>query len=123
MHVCPPDRHLALRDGKLALTRDAERHSCRPSVDILFESVAEAFGARAIACLLTGIGRDGADGLAALRARGALTMAQDEESSAVFGMPRAAILLGAAVHVLPPAEMALVAASAARVGRERTGAR
>jgi len=121
VHVCPPDRHLVLRDGKLALTRDAERHSCRPSVDILFESVAETFGARAIACLLTGIGRDGADGLAGLRARGALTLAQDEESSAVFGMPRAAILLGAAVHVVPPAEMALVAASAARVGRERTG--
>lgn len=119
VHVCPPDRHLVLLGGKLALTRDAERHSCRPSVDVLFESVAETFGARAIACLLTGIGRDGADGLARLRARGALTMAQDEASSVVFGMPRAAILQGAAIHVSPPAEMARVAASAARVGRER----
>jgi two-component system chemotaxis response regulator CheB len=86
-------------------------------VDVLFESVAESFGPRAIACLLTGIGRDGAEGLRSLRARGALTMAQDEASSVVFGMPRAAIALGAAAHVLPPREMALVAASAARVGR------
>jgi len=117
VHVCPPERHLVLRGNKLGLTRDAERHSCRPSVDVLFESVAESAGSRAIACLLTGIGRDGAEGLARLHARGALTMAQDEASSVVFGMPRAAIALGAATHVLPPREMALVAASAARVGR------
>jgi len=117
VHVCPPDRHLVLRGNKLVLTREAERHSCRPSVDVLFESVAESLGPRAIACLLTGIGRDGAEGLRSLRARGALTMAQDEASSVVFGMPRAAIALGAAVHVLPPREMALVAASTARVGR------
>jgi len=119
VHVCPPERHLVLRGSTLVLTRDPERHSCRPSVDVLFESVAESAGERTIACLLTGIGRDGAEGLRLLRARGALTMAQDEASSVVFGMPREAILRGAAVHVLPPAEMAHVASSAARVGRRR----
>ncbi|MFZ5889508.1 MAG: chemotaxis protein CheB [Myxococcota bacterium] len=118
VHVCPPDQHLILRGNTLFLTRDAERLSCRPSVDVLFESVAESAGPRAIACLLTGIGRDGAEGLSLLRARGALTMAQDEESSIVFGMPREAIARGAAIHVLPPSEMALLATSAARIGRQ-----
>jgi two-component system chemotaxis response regulator CheB len=118
VHVCPPERHLVLRRNRLFLTRDAERHSCRPSVDVLFESVAESVGQHAIACLLTGIGRDGAEGLSTLRAQGALTMAQDEASSVVFGMPREAIARGAAVHVLPPAEMALVANLAARMGRQ-----
>lgn len=121
VHVCPPEQHLVLRGARLALTRDPERHSCRPSVDVLFESVAESAGSRAIACLLTGIGRDGAEGLQRLHARGALTMAQDEASSVVFGMPRAAIALGAVTHVLPPREMALVATSAARVGRTPVG--
>lgn len=118
VHVCPPDQHVVLRANTLILTRDPERHSCRPSVDVLFESVAETAGNRAIACLLTGIGRDGAAGLRKLRDRGALTMAQDEASCVVFGMPREAIQLGAALHVLPPSEMARAAASAARVGRE-----
>ena len=118
VHVCPPERHLELRGRTLHLTRDPERHSCRPSVDVLFESVAASMGDRAIACLLTGIGRDGAEGLRLLRAHGALTMAQDEASSVVFGMPRAAILLGAAAHVLSPPDMAHLASSAARVGRE-----
>ncbi|HET7542342.1 MAG TPA: chemotaxis-specific protein-glutamate methyltransferase CheB [Polyangiaceae bacterium] len=123
VHVCPPERHLVLRGRTLHLTRDAERHSCRPSVDVLFESVAESMGDRAIACLLTGIGRDGAEGLRLLRAHGALTMAQDEASSVVFGMPRAAILCGAAAHVLSPADMAHLASSAARVGRDGTNRR
>jgi two-component system chemotaxis response regulator CheB len=123
VHVCPPERHLVLRGRTLQLTRDPERHSCRPSVDVLFESVAESMGDRAIACLLTGIGRDGAEGLRLLRAYGALTMAQDEASSVVFGMPRAAILCGAAAHVLPPVDMAHLANSAARVGRDAANRR
>jgi two-component system, chemotaxis family, protein-glutamate methylesterase/glutaminase len=121
VHVCPPERHLIVRGDTLALTNGPERHSCRPSVDVLFESVAQTFGAHAIGCLLTGIGRDGAEGLRVLRERGALTMAQDEASCVVFGMPREAIARGAAVHVLSPAEMAGTAASAARVGRNRKG--
>jgi two-component system chemotaxis response regulator CheB len=103
VYVCPPERHVVMRAGRLWLTQDAERHSCRPSVDVLFESLAEQLGARAVGCLLTGIGRDGALGLLAMRKRGALTIAQDEASSVVFGMPREAQELGAARHVANPA--------------------
>ncbi|HXU69705.1 MAG TPA: chemotaxis-specific protein-glutamate methyltransferase CheB [Polyangia bacterium] len=99
--MAPPDQHLVLRDGRLHLTRDAARHSCRPSVDTLFESVAAQLGRRVAACLLTGMGRDGAEGLLAVRRAGGATIAQDEATSIVFGMPREAIALGAALHVLP----------------------
>src|SRR6185295_15598169 len=97
----PPDRHMIVRDGRLHLHREAERHSCRPSVDVLFESVAHDLGAAAAACLLTGMGRDGALGLLAIRNAGGLTIAQDEATCVVYGMPREAVLLGAASRVLP----------------------
>jgi two-component system chemotaxis response regulator CheB len=100
--MAPPDRHLVVRHGHLRLTSDAERHSCRPSVDILFESLAASeVGSSTIACLLTGMGKDGAAGLLALRRAGAKTIAQDEATSAVFGMPGEAVALGAAEMVLP----------------------
>ncbi len=99
--MAPPDKHLVLRDGRLRLTLDAERHSCRPSVDVLFESVAREVGAGVVGCLLTGMGRDGAAGLLAIRRAGGATIAQDEATSVVFGMPREAIALGAAERVLP----------------------
>jgi two-component system chemotaxis response regulator CheB len=98
--IAPPDRHLVLRQGKLRLTLDPERHSCRPSVDILFASLARELGAGCAACLLTGMGRDGADGLLAIRRSGGRTIAQDEATSVVFGMPKEAILLGAAEQIL-----------------------
>jgi two-component system chemotaxis response regulator CheB len=99
--LAPPDRHLVLRQGRLSLTTDAERHSCRPSVDVLFESVAREVGGASAACLLTGMGTDGAQGLLAIRRAGGLTFAQDEATSVVFGMPREAILCGAAERILP----------------------
>ncbi|CAN7361578.1 chemotaxis-specific protein-glutamate methyltransferase CheB [Phenylobacterium sp. LjRoot225] len=113
--LAPPGRHLTVRDGLLRLSDAPERHSCRPSVDVLFESVAREVGGAATACLLTGMGRDGAAGMLAIRRAGGLTIAQDEASSVVFGMPREAILLGAAQHVLPIGEIgpALVALTAA----------
>ena len=98
--MAPPDCHLTVDRGKVRLTGDPARHSCKPSVDVLFESVATEFGDRCAACLLTGMGRDGAAGLLAIRRAGGLTLAQDESSSVVFGMPREAILLGAAERVL-----------------------
>jgi two-component system chemotaxis response regulator CheB len=99
--MAPPDSHLVLCQGKLRLTQDPERHSCRPSIDVLFESFAQELGAGGAGCLLTGMGRDGAAGLLAIRRAGGRTIAQDEATSVVFGMPREAILLGAAEQVLP----------------------
>lgn len=94
------DRHLEVESGRLRLTAGPERHSCRPSVDVLFESLAREMGPQTVAGVLTGIGRDGAKGLLAIRNSGGLTLAQDEESSVVFGMPAEAIKLGAASHIL-----------------------
>lgn len=99
--MAPPDRHLAVRDGRVYLTRDPERHSCRPSVDVLFETAAREYGGAMAACLLTGMGRDGAAGLLEVRRAGGLTIAQDEATSVIYGMPREAALLGAVEHVLP----------------------
>jgi two-component system chemotaxis response regulator CheB len=104
--LAPPDRHLLVREGVLRLSDAPPRHSCRPSVDVLFESVATEFGASAAGCLLTGMGRDGAAGLLEMRSRGAATFAQDEASCVVYGMPREAALIGAAAYVLPPARIA-----------------
>jgi two-component system chemotaxis response regulator CheB len=98
--MAPPDSHLLLCQGQLRLTQDPERNSCRPSIDVLFESFAQELGAKGAGCLLTGMGRDGAAGLLAIRHAGGRTIAQDEASSVVFGMPREAILLGAAEQVL-----------------------
>ncbi|HVJ53728.1 MAG TPA: chemotaxis-specific protein-glutamate methyltransferase CheB [Aliidongia sp.] len=114
--MAPAGQHLTVRDGLVHLTRAPERHSCRPSVDVLFESIAHEYGARAVACLLTGMGRDGAEGLLRLRQAGALTIAQDEASSVIYGMPREAAMLGAANEILPLPEigprLALIGAQA-----------
>lgn len=106
MLMAPSDRHLEVQDGRLRLTLAPERHACRPSVDVLFDSIARNGGHKAVACLLTGMGRDGAAGLLAIKRAGGLTIAQDEASSVVFGMPREAIRLGAADRVLPLQQIA-----------------
>jgi two-component system chemotaxis response regulator CheB len=113
--MAPPGRHLVVRQGRLHLSDEAERHSCRPSVDRLFESLAAEHGAVTAACLLTGMGRDGAAGLLDIRRAGGLTIVQDEATSVVYGMPREAVLLGAAERVLPLGEIgpALAAATQA----------
>jgi two-component system chemotaxis response regulator CheB len=104
--LAPPDRHLLVRDGVLRLSDGPPRHSCRPSVDVLFDAVADEYGASAVGCLLTGMGRDGAEGLLRMRQRGAVTFAQDEASCIVYGMPREAALLGAAAHIMAPGQIA-----------------
>lgn len=114
MILAPPGFHLVVQRGKLRLTRDPERHSCRPSVDVLFESLATELGSQTAACLLTGMGRDGAAGLLALRHAGALTIAQDEASSVVFGMPREAVRMGAAARVLALDQIAPALTAVAR---------
>ncbi|PTL83117.1 chemotaxis response regulator protein-glutamate methylesterase [Vitiosangium sp. GDMCC 1.1324] len=103
--IAPGNRHLWVqRSGghyRVELL-DSERVSGhKPSVDVLFHSVARAAGANAVGVLLTGMGDDGADGLLTMKLAGAATIAQDEATCVVFGMPRAAIERGAAEDVLP----------------------
>ena len=86
--------------GRLRLSADPPRHSCRPSIDVLFESLAMDCGAEVVACLMTGMGRDGAAGLLAIRRAGGFTIAQDETTSVIYGMPREAVSIGAAQSVL-----------------------
>jgi two-component system chemotaxis response regulator CheB len=103
--VAPGDYHLLLRrtpTGYAAVVKTGPRICYqRPSVDVLFQSVSEMAGRRAVGVLLTGMGSDGAQGLLRMRQAGAHTIAQDEATCAVFGMPREAIALGAAARVLP----------------------
>ena len=104
-YVAPGDRHLLVeRDGSRYLCRlstgpHVNRH--RPSVDVMFRSVAQNVGRNAVGVLLTGMGDDGARGLKEMMEEGAATIAQDEATSVVWGMPGSAVKLGAAVHVLP----------------------
>jgi two-component system, chemotaxis family, protein-glutamate methylesterase/glutaminase len=116
--MAPPGRHLMLQHGLLRLTNGAERHSCRPSVDTLFESLAAEQGAGTAACLLTGMGRDGAAGLLAIRRAGGLTIAQDEATCVVYGMPREAAQMGAAERVLPLGEIGPALAAVTMPDRE-----
>jgi two-component system chemotaxis response regulator CheB len=103
--VAPGNFHMTLhkRGGEYRVSvRDGERVCYqRPSVDVLFNSVAEAAGSDAVGAILTGMGSDGAQGMLKMKRAGARTVAQDEASCVVFGMPREAIRLGAVDHVLP----------------------
>jgi two-component system chemotaxis response regulator CheB len=99
--LAPPGRHMLLKHGRLQLSDGPMRHSCRPSIDMLFESIAQECGASTVACLLTGMGRDGASGLLNIRQAGGHTIAQDEASCTIYGMPREAVRLDAAAQVLP----------------------
>ena len=108
--VAPGHSHLRLeRQGNgyvLRLDRSEPVNRHRPSVDVLFFSAAEVLGPAAVAVLLTGMGRDGAQGLLALKEAGAHTIAQDEASAVIWGMPGEAVRLGAACEVLPLTEIA-----------------
>ena len=108
--IAPGDRHLeVLRGGSGYIVRlnDGEKvQGHRPSVSVLMHAVARAAGARAAGAVLTGMGRDGADGLLAMRKAGAFTVAQDEATSVVFGMPKAAAEIGAAERVVPLGDVA-----------------
>jgi two-component system chemotaxis response regulator CheB len=103
--IAPGGCHMRImREGGAYLVRlnsepPVNRH--RPSVDVLFESCARHVGANAVGIIMTGMGDDGARGLLAMRGAGARTLAQDEATCVVFGMPRVAIELGAAERVLP----------------------
>ncbi len=115
--IAPGDRHLSvIRSGANYLTRltdDPPVNRHRPAVDVLFHAAAHTLGANAVAALLTGMGKDGADGLLALRHAGAHTVAQDEATCVVYGMPREAIERGAACEQLPLPDIAAALLQAA----------
>jgi two-component system chemotaxis response regulator CheB len=97
---------LARFDGSIALTRGDPEHGQCPSVSALFRSVADVYGRNAVGILLTGMGDDGARELKLMKDKGAVTIAQDRQSSVIFGMPGEAVKLDAAVYVLPPNRIA-----------------
>lgn len=111
-YIAPDGRHMGLESyDRLMLSRDEPESGLRPAVSYLFRSVARVVGPTAIGVLLTGMGRDGAAELRLIRDRGGVTIAQDQETSVVHGMPGEAIHLGAAMHVLPPVEIAALITS------------
>jgi two-component system chemotaxis response regulator CheB len=115
--IIPGHAYIAPGDQHLLVVRDGARYRCRlsdgppvnrhkPSVDVLFRSVAQTAGPNAIGLILTGMGADGASGMLEMREAGAYTIAQDEKSSVVWGMPGEAVKLGAAVDVCPLLDVA-----------------
>jgi two-component system chemotaxis response regulator CheB len=114
-YVAPDNYHLGLRNNCwIELSDQAPENGLRPSVSYLFRSVAGVLGPAAVGVLLTGMGADGAEELRTLKERGAVTIAQDEASSIVYGMPGAARELGAALHVLSPEGIAAMLANLAK---------
>jgi len=107
IYIAPPDRHLLVNpDHTLSLARTELVHFVRPSADLLFESVAAAYRARAIAVVLSGTGSDGAMGITAIKKMGGTVIVQEPGSSEFRGMPEAAEHTGRADFVLPLAEIA-----------------
>ena len=102
-YIAPDDFHMGIsKSGKIFLCREKKENGLRPAVSYLFRSLAHVYGSKVIGMLLTGMGTDGANELKLLKEKGAVTIAQDKESSIVHGMPGEAIKLGAASYVLSP---------------------
>lgn len=117
VYVAPDECQMRVdRSGKIVLTDDAPENGLRPSVSYLLRSVGDVYGRAAVAGLLTGMGQDGADELKRMRELGAVTFAQDKESSVVHGMPGAAIRLNAASRILPPEKITAMLADVATHG-------
>ena len=106
VYVAPPDYHLLVEPGGFALSIDEPVQFSRPSIDVMFETAADAYGPELIAVVLTGANADGAAGLVAVKRMGGTTIVQDPASAERAEMPRSAIATGAADHVLPLEEIA-----------------
>ena len=117
-YVAPGGGHLQVEGGTgqgravLRVVDAPPRHGVRPCADVLLTSLAEAFGPRAIAVILTGMGRDGLEGCRAVKARGGIVLAEAQETCTVFGMPRAPIAEGVVDRVVPIGDMAAAIAEA-----------
>ena len=105
VYIAPPDYHVLVEAGHLALSIDAPVQYARPSIDVLFESVADAYGTRAVGIILTGANADGAAGLARIKRRGGVAVVQDPATSERRTMPDAAIAATVADAVLPLEEI------------------
>jgi two-component system, chemotaxis family, protein-glutamate methylesterase/glutaminase len=106
VYVAPPDHHLLITaDGHVQLVVGELVHFVRPAADQLFESVAKAYGPRALVCVLSGTGKDGAQGTAAVKAAGGVVIVEDPESAQFKGMPEAAVRAGEVDRVLPLSEI------------------
>lgn len=111
LYFAPPDYHLLVEAGpSIALSVDAPVHYSRPSIDVLFESAADQYGARLVGILLSGANEDGADGLKAIGAAGGLVVVQDPVTAPMPTMPQAALDRACAHHVLPPSGIAALLA-------------
>lgn len=109
VYLAPPGRHLLVEPAGAVKLSDSDLvHFVRPSADLLFESVADAYGPRAIACVLTGTGVDGARGVTAIKARGGVVLVEDPKTAQFTGMPTAAVESGAADQVLRLEDIAAV---------------
>jgi len=106
VYFAPPNRHLLVDDGEIRLTSTEFVHFSRPSIDLLFESVAGTYGDRSIGVILSGSGRDGAMGIKAIKEKGGTTIAQDQATSEHWVMPQAAIETGMVDFVLPIQDIA-----------------
>ena len=105
-YIAIPGQHLHIENGRLVLGLEEPVNYVRPSIDVLFTSAAQAFGHNVIGVVLSGTGRDGANGCLAIKAKGGVTIAQDEKTSLHFAMPKAAIDTSAIDYVLPLSEIA-----------------
>jgi two-component system chemotaxis response regulator CheB len=105
VYIAKPDAHLLVREGRLVLTDTKLVHFSRPSIDMLFESVADTYGDRAISVILSGTGVDGADGTRAVKGKGGTTIAQSPATAAHAGMPQAARATGCVDVTLPLEEI------------------
>lgn len=118
VYVGPEDCHMVVHEGRVVLERPDPKDKHRPSADKLFASMASEVGSGAVCVILTGMGNDGAAGAAQAKARGAAVIVQDESSSAVFGMPRAALEMGAVTQVVSLGGLAAAVRAAVSPGSE-----
>ncbi|HEU5412549.1 MAG TPA: chemotaxis protein CheB [Candidatus Angelobacter sp.] len=101
VYTAPPDEHLLVGPGKIQLAHSQLVHFSRPSIDLLFESVAGTYGSRAVGVVLSGSGRDGSTGIRAIKEAGGIAIAQDPETAEFRPMPQAAVDTGCIDFVLP----------------------